>query len=69
VKKKLSENYSDRIDLNKGALPAHLLGDLWGQQWHNIFEDVKPFKNKPLLDITESMLAKVFETFDFRSFN
>lgn len=59
VKKKLSEIYKDRIDLEKGVLPAHLLGDLWAQQWHNIFEDIKPYKNKPLLDITESMRSKV----------
>ena len=59
VKKKLAEIYADKIDLTKGALPAHLLGDVWAQQWHNIFEDIKPYKNKPLLDITNNMLAKV----------
>jgi hypothetical protein len=41
-------------------------GDLWAQQWHNIFEDIKPFKNKPLLDVTSNMIAKVL--IDFLAF-
>lgn len=30
--------YPDKIKADIGALPAHVLGDLWGQQWHNIYE-------------------------------
>ena len=59
VKKNLGEMYPNKIDPKLGALPAHVLGDVWGQQWHNIFEDIKPFKNKTLLDITKNMIAKV----------
>jgi hypothetical protein len=36
-----------------------VFGDMWAQQWHNIFEDIKPYKNKPLLDVTKTMAAKV----------
>ena len=60
VKKKLSEIYPEWIKNNRGALPAHIFGDNWAQQWHNIFEDIKPFKNKTLLDITSNMKKKVF---------
>ena len=59
VKMKLTKLYPGRIDPKIGALPAHVLGDLWAQQWHNIFEDIKPFKDKPLLDVTAKMLEKV----------
>ncbi len=59
VKKKLTEIYPNKIKLDKGALPAHIFGDLWGQQWHNIYEDIKPFKHKPILDITNNLKAKV----------
>ena len=59
TKKKLIEMYPGRIDDHIGPLPSHVFGDNWAQQWHNIFEDIKPYKNKPLLDVTNSMLEKV----------
>jgi len=59
VKKKLEEMFPGRIRADLNELPAHLFGDLWAQQWHNIFEDIKPYKNKPLLDVTQNMIAKV----------
>jgi hypothetical protein len=59
VKHKLKDMYPMRIDEHIGPLPAHVFGDMWAQQWHNIFEDVKPYKNKPLLEVTQNMLAKV----------
>ncbi|CAF0929500.1 unnamed protein product [Brachionus calyciflorus] len=55
VRKKLGEIYKLK---NTGLLPAHILGDLWAQQWHNIFEDIKPYKNKTLLDVTSKMREK-----------
>jgi hypothetical protein len=60
VKKKLVNMYPDKLKLDTGPLPAHVFGDLWAQQWHNIFEEIKPFKNKPILDITPNMKAKVY---------
>jgi peptidyl-dipeptidase A len=63
VKSKLAQIYPHRISNEIGPLPAHVLGDMWAQQWHNIFEDVKPYKNKPLLDVTDTMLAKVKPNF------
>lgn len=59
VRRKLTDLYPNYITEKIGPLPAHLLGDMWAQQWHNIFEDIKPYKNKPLLDVTDNMLAKV----------
>ena len=62
VKKRLGRMYPGRVDTRVGALPAHVLGDAWAQQWHNIYEDVKPFANKSLLDVTPKMLAQVSMT-------
>ena len=59
VKRKLADLYPKRISERVGPLPAHVLGDMWAQQWHNIFEDIKPYKNKPLLDVTDNMIARV----------
>lgn len=59
VKRKLKEIYPNDLSDRLGPMPAHIMGDLWAQQWHNLFEEIKPFKHKPLLDVTSSMLAKV----------
>ena len=59
AKKKLVDMYPGRIDPKIGALPAHVFGDLWAQQWHNIYEEIKPYKNKTLLDVTKNMVAQV----------
>lgn len=59
VRRKLAKLYPDKVSELVGPLPAHVLGDMWAQQWHNIFEDIKPYKNKPLLDVTDTMLDKV----------
>lgn len=59
VKKQLIKIYPDKLNRNAGPLPAHILGDVWAQQWHNVFDDIKPYKNKTLLDVTPNMLAQV----------
>jgi peptidyl-dipeptidase A len=59
TKRKLAKMYPGRVREATGVLPGHVLGDVWAQQWHNIYEDIKPYKDKPLLDITDNMKAKV----------
>ncbi len=62
VKQKLKNIYKSELDDTSNTIPAHILGDLWAQQWHNIFEDIKPYQDKPLLDVTEKMRAKVYSS-------
>ncbi len=42
VRAKLMAKYGKAIVPEKGPLPAHLLGNMWGQEWTNIFDLVKP---------------------------
>ena len=39
----------------QGPLPAHLLGNMWAQSWDNIGDLVKPYPQKPSIDVTEEM--------------
>ncbi|CAL1542879.1 unnamed protein product [Lymnaea stagnalis] len=41
-----------------GHIPAHLLGNMWAQDWDNIFKYVVPFPNKTSADITGQMLKQ-----------
>ena len=42
-----------------GYIPAHLLGNMWAQQWDNIENIVKPFDDTAILDVTEAMQEQV----------
>jgi len=41
-----------------GLLPAHLLGNIWAQEWGNINELVAPPQQKKSYDVTELLAAK-----------
>src|SRR5580765_6644476 len=41
VRLKLREKYGDVVPEN-GPIPAHLLGNLWAQDWSNVYPIVKP---------------------------
>lgn len=50
------------------AIPAHILGDMWAQDWSNLFDDTAPYPEEPSVDVTPAMQAqgytpkKMFET-------
>ncbi|KAL3284139.1 hypothetical protein HHI36_018307 [Cryptolaemus montrouzieri] len=52
----------------RGPIPAHLLGNMWAQNWANVATDFLPFPNKPIADISENLrkqkydAIKIFET-------
>ena len=70
VTNKLNDVYgSEYIDL-KGPLPAHLLSDMWGRFWNNLYRFAEPFSGKPAIDPTPAMkeqnytVLKMFQTGD-----
>ncbi|KYN09210.1 Angiotensin-converting enzyme [Trachymyrmex cornetzi] len=57
VRSKLIERYDDRIR-EDGPLPAHVLGDMWSQNWEGLFELVQPFSVSQKLDVTLDMMIQ-----------
>ncbi|XP_039290587.1 angiotensin-converting enzyme-like isoform X2 [Nilaparvata lugens] len=55
VRGRLNEKYGDEMVPKQGAIPAHLLGNMWSQTWGNIYEFTVPFQGKQQIDVTESM--------------
>ncbi|MGK4003545.1 M2 family metallopeptidase [Sorangium sp. So ce1036] len=47
----------DRIG-DKAPIPAHLLGNMWAQQWSNVYPLMEPYKGQPSLDVTGKLKAK-----------
>ncbi|EFN79409.1 Angiotensin-converting enzyme [Harpegnathos saltator] len=57
VRSKLIERYGDKIR-EDGPLPAHILGNMWAQNWENLFELVQPFPASRKLDVTLEMMIQ-----------
>lgn len=68
VRHRLREVYHKELDQeDDGLIPAHILGNMWAQNWLNIKDLVIPYPNDTLVDITEIFqqknitVAKMFE--------
>ncbi len=42
VRTELNQKYGDNVVAKEGPIPAHMLGNIWAQQWGNLFEMMKP---------------------------
>ena len=60
---KLREKYGDVVPAN-GPIPAHLLGNLWAQDWTNIYPIVAPPKADPGFSLTDILKARTMPALD-----
>lgn len=52
VRWKLREKYGPDVVPEKGPIPAHLLGNIWAQQWDNLYPMLAPAGADPGFDLT-----------------
>ena len=57
VRLKLREKYGDIVPAN-GPIPAHLLGNIWAQDWSNIYPLVAPPNADPGFSLTDILKKK-----------
>nr|XP_046247820.1 angiotensin-converting enzyme 2 isoform X2 [Scatophagus argus] len=57
VRARLMEVYPGHID-PEGPLPAHLLGDMWGRFWTNLYSLSVPYPEKTDIDVSKTMVEK-----------
>jgi peptidyl-dipeptidase A len=57
VRWKLHEKYGDVVPPN-GPIPAHLLGNIWAQEWNNVYKLVAPAGADPGYDLTEILKSR-----------
>ncbi|WP_245586146.1 M2 family metallopeptidase [Solimonas soli] len=58
VRARLNEKYGDAVVPKDGLIPAHLLGNMWAQQWSNIYPLVEPYKGVGSLDVSAALKAR-----------
>jgi peptidyl-dipeptidase A len=58
VRAKLVEQYgADKVPVD-GHLPAHLLGNMWAQNWSTIYDLVEPYPGAVATDVTTTLVAE-----------
>ncbi|HEX7315335.1 MAG TPA: M2 family metallopeptidase [Pyrinomonadaceae bacterium] len=50
---KLNQKYGDAVVPKNGPIPAHLLGNMWSQEWGNVYDLLQPPAGDPGYDLTE----------------
>ncbi len=58
VGKRLREKYGKDVVAPGKPIPAHLLGNMWSQQWANVYDLVEPFKGQGAPDVTKALQRK-----------
>jgi peptidyl-dipeptidase A len=67
VRWKLREKYRDAVPAN-GPIPAHLLGNMWAQEWENVYPLVAPKDADPGYDLTAILKSKNTQPRDIVSY-
>jgi peptidyl-dipeptidase A len=57
VRRRLAERYGAAVPAN-GMIPAHLLGNLWAQDWSNVYQLVAPAGAPASVDLTARLRAQ-----------
>ena len=61
VRSQLAEHYgSDKVPAGE-PIPAHLLGNMWAQEWGNIFDLVEPYPGALDLDVGEALVDQGYD--------
>ncbi|PZC79923.1 hypothetical protein B5X24_HaOG215605 [Helicoverpa armigera] len=55
VRRRLREAYGPERISRSAPIPAHILGDMWGQSWSGIVPVTLPYPGKNLVDVTPEM--------------
>lgn len=61
VRGELNKEYGDTVAPTTGPIPAHLLGNMWAQQWGNVYDLVAPDNADPGYDVTELLAKKGYD--------
>jgi len=57
VRHRLHQKYGDHVPAT-GPIPVPALGNMWGQEWTDIYDLVAPYPKEPSLDVGKKLVAK-----------
>jgi peptidyl-dipeptidase A len=60
----LEAKYGDRGEVAGGMLPAHLMGNMWQQDWSNLWDILQPYPDGGDLNVTEKLQELATQDFN-----
>ena len=60
VRAKLGEHYGEDKVPQQGPIPAHLLGNMWAQEWGSLYDLMEPYPGESDLDVDSTLKTKNF---------
>ncbi|MDY7231556.1 M2 family metallopeptidase [Hyalangium rubrum] len=61
VRARLAKHYGEaKVPAGK-PIPAHLLGNMWAQEWNNIYPLMEPFPGQASLDVSAALKAQNYD--------
>jgi peptidyl-dipeptidase A len=61
VRARLNEKYGDAVQPRTGPIRADLLGNMWAQEWGNIYDVVAPKSAKSSYDLTQLLVSHDYD--------
>jgi peptidyl-dipeptidase A len=58
VRAQLEKKHGKKAMGSDGTIPAHMLGNMWGQEWHNLYKDLEPYRGQPSIDVSASLVRQ-----------
>ena len=55
VRDELQQEHGEDKVPSEGPIPAHLLGNMWSQEWGNIYPIVEPYQGLPSIDVSAEL--------------
>jgi peptidyl-dipeptidase A len=57
---RLAKQYGANVD-KTGPIPAHLLGNLWAQEWQNLYPMMEPYPGRGSVDLDQRLKQKKYD--------
>jgi peptidyl-dipeptidase A len=61
VRARLRRQYGEDKVGKRALIPAHLVGNMWAQEWTNLYSMVEPYKGVASADLTKRLVAKKYD--------
>ncbi|RYE89880.1 MAG: peptidase M2 family protein, partial [Myxococcales bacterium] len=61
VRKQLKKQYGAAVIKDHAPIPAHLLGNMWAQEWTDLFARLEPFPGQGSIDVTAALKRQKYD--------
>jgi peptidyl-dipeptidase A len=62
VRARLAEKYGKKKVPLDQPIPAHLLGNMWAQEWGNVYPLMEPHEGQPSIDVTKALQKEGYDS-------